>query len=538
MPSSWVPKLVLTQKQFDMRCPRGTRSTIYRRCVHDVFAHFGEAARWDGLLERLTLYHDLARTKVKEVRETYARRADRLTDRTTDPSGSTVERFGRGAGFALREIITSHTGKTRVTLYYSAARLNGLVHREEKLLESLDETFEGRDDFLVHRHVEYAAMPAPGTEGDSVLLQREEGPRKGPPRKRKPTCGAPPRATPHAPRCATLRHATRLAACVPAEGCDVFFPSSSLCGTHPPPSLTPSPPVFPFTLPPSLPPFLSATHCSDVPLQPVRLVRDSFELRGRTPAHKALATRECNLEKGTVRLEFHYGIGRISADSREFFAPSGRCEVVQVDPLEAPFTDRQLIEEWAALQATQAATLAAVRESEEEMREVQAARAREENAIVLRTPFFDVARERVYDSDEEPEEEEKEAERDYLSGFLPSVVASRALTRNECLETRAKCLAALKERLLSRSAIMQRRFDSEQEALAKRMATYQRDRDQMTREDEIDYEKACEAARFRIRVLEGRIRRHEDEALQKYYDLDGKLRADARLAALTEATAG
>ena len=67
------------------------------------------------------------------------------------------------------------------------------------------------------------------------------------------------------------------------------------------------------------------------------------------------------------------------------------------------------------------------------------------------------------------------------------------------------------------------------------MATYQRDRDQMTREDEQEYERSCEAARFRIRVLEGRIRRHEDEALQKYYDYDARIRADPRLAALKEA---
>lgn len=191
MPPSWVPKLILTQKQFDMRCPRGTRSTVYRKCVHDVFAHFGEAARWDGLLERLTLFQDLPRTKVKEIRETYARRADRLTDRTTDPMGVTVERFGRGAGFSLREIITSNTGRSRVTHYYPAARLDGLIMREETFQETLDETFEGRDDFLVHRHVEYAPLPAPGTEEDNVLLQREEGPRRGPAKKRKPTCVAP-----------------------------------------------------------------------------------------------------------------------------------------------------------------------------------------------------------------------------------------------------------------------------------------------------------------------------------------------------------
>ena len=172
--------------------------------------------------------------------------------------------------------------------------------------------------------------------------------------------------------------------------------------------------------------------------------------------------------------------------------------------------------------------------SEDEMAALAAARAREENAIALRTPFFDVVRERTADSDEEPEPPEEEAARDYLSGFLPAAAASRAMTRNECLEARSKALAALKERLLGRAAIMQRRFDAEQEALAKRMATYQRDRDQMTREDELEYEAACETTRFRIEVLERRIRRHERDALQRYYDLDVRIRADPRMAALTE----
>ena len=36
----------------------------------------------------------------------------------------------------------------------------------------------------------------------------------------------------------------------------------------------------------------------------------------------------------------------------------------------------------------------------------------------------------------------------------------------------------------------------------------------------------------RIHILEKRLKRHEEQALHKYYELDHKLRSDARLAAL------
>ena len=36
----------------------------------------------------------------------------------------------------------------------------------------------------------------------------------------------------------------------------------------------------------------------------------------------------------------------------------------------------------------------------------------------------------------------------------------------------------------------------------------------------------------RVHILEKRLKRHEEQALQKYYELDHKLRSDKRLAAL------
>jgi hypothetical protein len=40
---------------------QGSRTTLYKRCVHEIYAGFGECARWDGLVERVTKYADDAR---------------------------------------------------------------------------------------------------------------------------------------------------------------------------------------------------------------------------------------------------------------------------------------------------------------------------------------------------------------------------------------------------------------------------------------------------------------------------------------------
>jgi hypothetical protein len=56
----------------------------------------------------------------------------------------------------------------------------------------------------------------------------------------------------------------------------------------------------------------------------------------------------------------------------------------------------------------------------------------------------------------------------------------------------------------------------------------------MTRQEEEEYEKTTEESMFRIHILEQRLKKHEEQALQKYYEMDGKLRGDPRLAGLVE----
>ena len=60
-------------------------------------------------------------------------------------------------------------------------------------------------------------------------------------------------------------------------------------------------------------------------------------------------------------------------------------------------------------------------------------------------------------------------------------------------QVRENCLKALKERLIERANIIQARHDEETAALAKRQANFQRDRDNLGRAEEEEYEQVSGA---------------------------------------------
>ena len=80
-----------------------------------------------------------------------------------------------------------------------------------------------------------------------------------------------------------------------------------------------------------------------------------------------------------------------------------------------------------------------VREGEREVRELVAGRERDERAISLATPYYDVVRRKHGESDEEAEEASEVAV-DYLTQFLPLVTGTRSLNRQEALEVRERSL--------------------------------------------------------------------------------------------------
>eukprot|EP00803_Ostreobium_quekettii_P006145 evm.model.scf_58.17 EVM.evm.TU.scf_58.17 scf_58:148652-165934(+) len=446
MPPSWVPKLTIGRDVFDMRCPRGQKSTAYRKCQHEIFALFGECSRWDGMVERLTRFEDEDRTVVVEMMELFRRRKDSLRERRVYPQKETsIEYFNPSSSFGLKQLLVVK-GEKHIMHFYHTARLDGLVCREEYLQRKMIETYTGRDDRLVYRSVTYS-QASPDAE----------------------------RQQDHKP---------------------------------------------------------AGVKRKQENLIPIVKMTEKFSRNPDVPADEDVAKRVFYRSQDMIKIEFHYAKNKITNSSR-IFHKDGHSNIVQVDPLAKRLQAGFLLDEYQELLLAEKECMQSARDSEWEVKEVFRVRTNQEQNITLTMPYYDIVRIKAEESDEE-EEEEKEAENDHLSPFMPPLIGEQMLTKEQALEVREKCLKALKERLIERANIIQARHDEEAAALSKRQANYQRDRDQMTREEEEEYEKACEESLFRTHILEKRLKRHEEQALQKYFDLDQKLRHDPRLASLLQ----
>ena len=92
-----------------------------------------------------------------------------------------------------------------------------------------------------------------------------------------------------------------------------------------------------------------------------------------------------------------------------------------------------------------------------------------------------------------------------------------------------EALRNLKDRLLMRAEIIQRRLEEEQKNLENAYANLKRKGENITTEDEKRYEKEVSKANFRIEILTERAAQHYRNSLKKFEDLDAKLMGDRRL---------
>lgn len=151
MPPSWVRKLSITRSSFKLKYPpTGQRTILYHKCKLELFA---DNVHDQGMSTRVTTYKDRAQTVVKETRETFINRRDKLCKRVRVPlEGKTHEEFLPGRPGSLKAL-TEWTGRRRHFLFYVSARQDGLCSREENIGVKIIETFEGRTDNLKYRSV-------------------------------------------------------------------------------------------------------------------------------------------------------------------------------------------------------------------------------------------------------------------------------------------------------------------------------------------------------------------------------------------------
>ncbi|KAM8863100.1 dynein regulatory complex subunit 7 isoform 3-T3 [Spinachia spinachia] len=171
MPRSWVSYINISKEDLEIRWPGGQKTTRYRKAKLE---HFAPHLNPDGLVRRLATYKDLACTEEVTVKSCYQQRNDHLEEAEINAADdSTTERFTRGRTFYLLLHRFWSRSQQHHMRFSSAARVDGLARRTLSLRD-MTETFEGRKDFLFHRHAVFLKDPHLSTADSDEEVQEEE----------------------------------------------------------------------------------------------------------------------------------------------------------------------------------------------------------------------------------------------------------------------------------------------------------------------------------------------------------------------------
>lgn len=249
------------------------------------------------------------------------------------------------------------------------------------------------------------------------------------------------------------------------------------------------------------------------------------------PTHKCVSKRVFDIANESIRVDYHYGPGFITT-TQKWFYKDGTSSITLVDPKDPKPNEIEIQEEFHALCVTEKSISSEIRDVEREIKVIVLNRAKEEMGIDLLNPYFDIVRIKTAEESDDEEEVVTEVGFDYLEPYMPPVIPGHDLTASEAVEAKEGCLTALKERLIDRANIIKGRLDREDAALMKRRNAFERDRDVMTPAEEEEFNRACEESTFKINILNQRLERHEEISKRRFLELDAKLRADPRLAAM------
>ena len=175
LPKSWVQKLIIPRDVYLMKfCGGGESTTLYKKSILEEFA---DNVHQMGIISRLTLFKDIERCIPIEVRETFKNRKDHLESRLRFPLlGKMHESFSPGRHpEALKDRI-EFSGRRREFHFYTGARTDGLVRREEVLNRKMMEYYDGRDDALIYRSVTLTLDRDPLHAGKNTLTIPTNGP--------------------------------------------------------------------------------------------------------------------------------------------------------------------------------------------------------------------------------------------------------------------------------------------------------------------------------------------------------------------------
>jgi hypothetical protein len=276
-----------------------------------------------------------------------------------------------------------------------------------------------------------------------------------------------------------------------------------------------------------------------------------FGLNPELPAEEQIRETEFNIEKGDVNIYYHYKDGKITAREKTYKRKDLIGNSSAVDEINNKETEENALQqELKKIHEMEIDCHHQINSQEESAAAEKDARTTKEKEImscrnsgdqevifkdILEKSYYDKARDKMKQGRKKEEEDTgKDEGKDYLTPILEKLMYTNVgeLSQDQAMEVKNEALKRLKERLLTRAEIIQRRLEDETAKLQKAFQDLKKKGDNTTDEDELEYEKKVTEANFKIEILTERASHHYKNSLTKFNELDQKLMNDQRLKAL------
>lgn len=468
LPPSWVERLYIDRDKYMERYSSEgkdvKRSVTYRKSRAELFA---ENSRKDGMVQKLILYSDVARTRVMTITEIFANRRDKLRKRVrhfqkgvnidhATPESLIEELFDPGRADALQKLEERPSGR-EMTMFHKAT-LDGMTKRIEHFTRNRDtkkgndslhkviEYFEGHQDRLTYRSITFDA-PEAGSEAAPLKVQIEN-PKK---------------------------------MCLKFERNPLLDADLDLCKKK----------------------FYTG-------LRPSSKIHLIFHYG---PGRITAATRTYITEKNINGDNFEMKPYDVNPFAKPLKYTEQRDEYQRLVAEE-----KALISEFKTAQR-EAEKIRETRDKENK------------DPSLIKSLYVQLQEKKQAEADKPKEEDADAALKyDYLAPYLPKHSKNQALKKHDAEKAKTACLKALKDRLIDRAHIIETRLEEEQAALTKRQVGYQRQDNKGDKDTESEeYEKYVNEAQFKIQILKQRRDRHEDLAKMKFKEMIERLENDPRL---------
>ncbi|CAD8043995.1 unnamed protein product [Paramecium primaurelia] len=252
-----------------------------------------------------------------------------------------------------------------------------------------------------------------------------------------------------------------------------------------------------------------------------------YELSELYPASEQPQKVVIDLQKNIIKVYYHMNKGEINPQFKELKRENMHSLGKLTEPgIEKKNEDALVSQENQRIANLEKECLTHIKNQEDEVKKDEEQLRSQD--LKLEKTLHDKARERYKETLKKSEEEKQreQADKDYLYPYLEKrkLQGKEVLSYNEALEIQKDVMTKLKERLLSRAAIIQKKLEEERAKLDQAEQMQQKKSDP----DDNEYINI----QFRIDILEQRAIRFESQALLKYEEMDRKLKEDKRLSEL------